>query len=57
MADPDDIILIAGKGHEQYQIIGDKKMHFSDQEQVQKALAKREVTIYEKLNRSDQASF
>ena len=28
----DDILLIAGKGHEDYQIIGDKKIHFSDYE-------------------------
>jgi UDP-N-acetylmuramoyl-L-alanyl-D-glutamate--2,6-diaminopimelate ligase len=28
----DDIILIAGKGHETYQIIGTVKNHFSDQE-------------------------
>ena len=30
----DDIILIAGKGHETYQIIGDKKYHFDDREVV-----------------------
>jgi len=28
----DDALLIAGKGHEDYQIIGDKKIHFSDKE-------------------------
>jgi UDP-N-acetylmuramoyl-L-alanyl-D-glutamate--2,6-diaminopimelate ligase len=28
----DDIILIAGKGHEDYQIIGTQKLHFSDKE-------------------------
>lgn len=28
----DDIILLAGKGHETYQIMGTKKTHFSDQE-------------------------
>ena len=28
----DDTILIAGKGHEDYQIIGTEKIHFSDQE-------------------------
>ncbi len=33
-----DVILIAGKGHENYQIIGTKKFHFSDQEEVQKYL-------------------
>jgi UDP-N-acetylmuramoyl-L-alanyl-D-glutamate--2,6-diaminopimelate ligase len=27
---PGDIILIAGKGHENYQIIGTEKLHFSD---------------------------
>lgn len=27
-----DIVLIAGKGHEDYQIIGTEKVHFSDQE-------------------------
>ncbi len=29
-----DVILIAGKGHEDYQIIGTSKQHFSDQETV-----------------------
>jgi len=27
-----DVVLIAGKGHEDYQIIGNKKIHFSDKE-------------------------
>jgi UDP-N-acetylmuramoyl-L-alanyl-D-glutamate--2,6-diaminopimelate ligase len=27
-----DILLILGKGHEKYQIIGDKKIHFDDKE-------------------------
>lgn len=31
-ADSKDVVLIAGKGHEDYQIIGTKKYHFSDQE-------------------------
>lgn len=31
-----DIILVAGKGHEQYQIIGNTKYHFSDKEQLEK---------------------
>ncbi len=31
-----DVILIAGKGHEDYQIIGTTKHHFSDQEVVRK---------------------
>ncbi|WP_439234463.1 UDP-N-acetylmuramoyl-L-alanyl-D-glutamate--2,6-diaminopimelate ligase [Lonepinella koalarum] len=33
-----DVILIAGKGHEDYQIIGKVKQHFSDQEVVRKYL-------------------
>ena len=31
-----DIILIAGKGHEDYQVIGKEKIHFSDKEEVLK---------------------
>jgi UDP-N-acetylmuramoyl-L-alanyl-D-glutamate--2,6-diaminopimelate ligase len=34
MAERGDVVLIAGKGHEDYQIIGTEKRHFSDQEQV-----------------------
>ena len=34
MARPGDVVLIAGKGHEDYQIIGDKTIHFSDAEVV-----------------------
>ena len=32
IAQKDDIILIAGKGHEDYQIIGTEKIHFDDKE-------------------------
>ncbi|MFA5511936.1 MAG: UDP-N-acetylmuramoyl-L-alanyl-D-glutamate--2,6-diaminopimelate ligase [Candidatus Kapaibacterium sp.] len=31
-----DLILIAGKGHENYQIIGTEKLHFDDKEQIEK---------------------
>lgn len=34
MASPDDVILIAGKGHEDYQITGDQVLPFSDREVV-----------------------
>lgn len=34
-----DVILVAGKGHENYQIIGTTKHHFDDAEVVQAALA------------------
>ena len=33
-----DIVLIAGKGHEDYQIIGTKKFHFDDREVAREAL-------------------
>ena len=38
MANSGDIILIAGKGHEKYQIIGSEKIHFDDREQARDAL-------------------
>ena len=34
LAQPNDIILIAGKGHEDYQIIGTERHHFNDKECV-----------------------
>ena len=37
LAKAGDIILIAGKGHEDYQIIGTVKHHFDDREEVRKA--------------------
>ncbi len=40
-ADKDDLVLIAGKGHENYQIIGTQKYHFSDKEVATKCLEKR----------------
>ena len=36
LAQKDDVILIAGKGHEDYQIIKGVKHHFDDHEQVKK---------------------
>ena len=41
MARAGDIVLIAGKGHEDYQIIGTTKHHFSDREIVQEFIAAR----------------
>jgi len=38
MAADKDAVLIAGKGHEDYQLIGDKKLHFDDKEAVAECL-------------------
>jgi UDP-N-acetylmuramoyl-L-alanyl-D-glutamate--2,6-diaminopimelate ligase len=35
-ARPGDIVLIAGKGHEDYQVIGDSRLHFDDREEVER---------------------
>ncbi len=37
LAHPGDVILIAGKGHEDYQILGTTKHHFDDREEVRVA--------------------
>ncbi|RPH81739.1 MAG: UDP-N-acetylmuramoyl-L-alanyl-D-glutamate--2,6-diaminopimelate ligase [Nitrospiraceae bacterium] len=37
-AHQDDMVLIAGKGHEDYQIIGTKKFHFDDREVAREAI-------------------
>ncbi len=37
-ARPGDVVLLAGKGHETYQIVGDKKTHFDDREVARKVL-------------------
>jgi UDP-N-acetylmuramoyl-L-alanyl-D-glutamate--2,6-diaminopimelate ligase len=35
MARPGDVVLIAGKGHETYQVVGETKHHFDDREEVE----------------------
>ena len=37
-AKKNDVVLIAGKGHEDYQILKDQTIHFDDSEQARKAL-------------------
>jgi UDP-N-acetylmuramoyl-L-alanyl-D-glutamate--2,6-diaminopimelate ligase len=41
MAQPHDTVLIAGKGHEDYQIIGHTRLHFDDREVARQALHNR----------------
>ncbi len=38
-----DIVIVAGKGHEDYQLIGTEKRHFSDQETVRAFLRRKHV--------------
>lgn len=40
-ASSDDVIVIAGKGHETYQVMGDEVIHFDDREEAELALKKR----------------
>ena len=46
-AKADDIVLVAGKGHEDYQQIADKKIPFSDAEVALQALQRRKAVLAE----------
>jgi len=41
LAGPGDVVVLAGKGHEDYQIIGNSKYHFDDREIAREAIGKR----------------
>ncbi len=43
-ANPEDTVLIAGKGHETYQIIGERKIPFRDADVCMRLLAEKQVT-------------
>jgi UDP-N-acetylmuramoyl-L-alanyl-D-glutamate--2,6-diaminopimelate ligase len=38
LARPGDLVVVAGKGHEDYQIVGTEKRHLDDREEVRRAL-------------------
>ncbi len=44
-AEQGGVVLVAGKGHEDYQIIGSERRHFDDCEQVADALAQRSNSL------------
>ena len=49
-AAPGDIVLVAGKGHEEYQLVGDEHLPFSDVQEVDRALSN-----YQKRKRGGEA--
>lgn len=45
-AGPDDVVLIAGKGHETYQEVGNERLPFADAEVARRALAARKEAAH-----------
>ena len=43
IARPGDLVLIAGKGHEKYQVIGDRTLPFDDAAVAREALGRRKT--------------
>jgi len=40
LARPGDLVLVAGKGHEDYQIVGTERRHLDDREEIRRALGR-----------------
>ncbi len=51
-ASEDDLIVIAGKGHETYQVVGDQVIHCDDREEAELALKKRSEKLSSKSGRN-----
>ena len=41
IAQPNDVVLVAGKGHEDYQILADETIHFDDREKVKEIFGQK----------------
>lgn len=45
LATENDVVLVAGKGHEDYQIIGEERLHYSDRDTVMNLLEIRNANV------------
>lgn len=45
LAQPGDIVVIAGKGHEDYQLIGGERLHFDDVEEARSPIQRRAAAL------------
>jgi UDP-N-acetylmuramoyl-L-alanyl-D-glutamate--2,6-diaminopimelate ligase len=45
LAQPGDVVVLAGKGHEDYQIIGERKIRFDDRDEARKAILRRQSGV------------